>query len=156
MAKGTVIRGTPVNTISANNGQGFNAGAKPVGYSGTTTKDQFRGDQSNKIDPRSGTPYNSRSVNDDIQPPSVKPRNGGNPFNDPESNGNGVVFSGVSQAHDYTPAPSNVMDSPVPARAQRPTPNGSIRLNEIRNGVGGDYGPTDSIPDAPNGVLARD
>jgi hypothetical protein len=119
MSKGTVVRGTPVNHISATNGQGFNNATMPAKYAGTTTSSQYKGDQSQQPNPRSGTPAQSRSVNDDVQRLvsdhryGVSPGAGGQDYNSPSSNGNGTVFDGISRASGYTPRPAAAMDSPV-------------------------------------------
>lgn len=160
--KPSTVRGTPMRSISANNGQGFTSGGKPPGFQGTVNP-QYAGESAT---PGGGTPYNSASVNDDRpassttgkQMGSVIDTQTGTNMNEPESNGNGVVFDGVSRERDYMPSVASAMDSPVPSGAQRPTPNGSIKLNEIRNGEGAAYGANDSIPDsliAGGGVMDR-
>jgi len=159
MAKGTVVRGTPVNHIGPKSSatgdvQGYNP-ATLKGYSGTTTKDQFRGDQGQKVDPRSGTPYNSGPGNFDEfkRTPQdyrygVSPGAGGQDYNSHTANGNGVVFDGVSRSRDLMPTPADVMESPVPSGAQRPDTDSAAKLNALRNGKGDAYPAEKTIPDA--------
>lgn len=156
MARGTVVRGTPVNHISATNGQGHQPATamKPAGYSGTTIKDQFRGDQSMKIDPRSGTANNSASVIDALQRTvsdhryGVSPGAGGQDHNSHTANGTGVLFDGISRSRDLIPTPANVTDSPVPTGAQRPETDSARKLNALRNGKGDAYPADKTIADA--------
>jgi hypothetical protein len=153
MAKGTVVRGTPVNHISADNGQGFTSAGKPAGFQGTVNG-QFAGDQSQQPNPKSGTPLQSRSVNDDLQKSHPVARNGGNFLNDADAL-KGVVFGGVASSRDNIPTPADVMDSPVPAGAQRPDTDSQAKLNALRNGQGKDYNAEAAIPDHFNGVMSR-
>lgn len=123
--KQSSVRGTPVTSISRNNGQGWlSPGAKPAGYSGTVNK-QFEGDQkgNNQVGIASGTPYQTASINDDIQPAPNRSKYGivlsenGMNMADPKQNGNGVLFDGVSREHGYLAPDAHTMDSPVPQGA---------------------------------------
>jgi hypothetical protein len=159
MAKGTVVRGTPVNHIgpggsATGDPQGHNP-ATLKGYSGTTTSDQFRGDQSNRVDARSGTPANSQRGNPDETRNvrqagryGVSPGAGGQDYNSHTANGNGVVFDGVARSRDLMPPPAAAMDSPVSQGAQRPDTDSVAKLNALRNGKGDAYPAEKTIPDA--------
>lgn len=147
--KSTSVHGTPFRSISANNGQGFNGGAKPAGMSGVVNK-QYEGEQAtNRANGATGTPYQSSSVNDDRQPtPSrtkygINNSNGQGDMNNPMSNGDGTLFDGVSEAGDFVPPAGNVMDSPVPAGAQVPQDDAAETLANLRSGVGKEWGPSD-------------
>lgn len=149
--KSTSVRGTPVRSISADNGQGFlTPGARPKGMSGTVNR-QFEGDQSGNRQTglNTGTPYQTRSVNDDIQPNpnrmkyGVNNANGQGDMDSPTSNGNGVLFDGISEAADLVPSASAVTDSPVPTGAQKPAADATEVLANLRSGVGKQWGPSD-------------
>jgi hypothetical protein len=160
--KPTTVRGTPVRFISAGN-EGMAAG-KPANMSGTTSK-QFQGDQSNKVDARSGTAYNSQNGNS----PTAKrvassdkygmvvSENGINMSN-PESNGNGVVFAGVGGMSILPASMPQTMDSPVPEGAQRPIENAPGILANLRSGSGSQWGanggPSNTFLDM-GGVMTR-
>lgn len=152
MAKGTVVRGTPVNHISADRGQGFNNPTLPAKYAGTTTSSQYKGAQEQQPNPKSGTPAPSRSVNDDIQKLvsagcyGVSPGAGGQDYNSHTANGSGVVFD-VARSRDLIPSPAAVMDSPVPTGAQRPDTDSAAKLNALRNGKGDAFPADKTIPD---------
>jgi hypothetical protein len=175
MSKGRVVHGTPVNTIRSG-GAGINPG-KPAGFKtgAQTVPDRFEGAQrgNRQVEADNGWPANSlgSTYNSDAGNPGDASRtrladrygknvSGAGPIdmNDPKANGNGVMFDGVKQSHDYTATPADVMDSPVPKGAQKPQDDASIELNEIRNGVGKDYGANDVIEDSllkADGVMAR-
>ena len=171
--KPTTVRGTPVTFVGpkgagVSKGEGFAAKLVPDGYrrGAGTVPDQFEGDQSQKIDPASGTAFRSQAGNPDktLRVASsgrygVSPGAGGVDMNDYRANGDGTILDGISEARDYTPWNAPAMDSPVPKGAQMPTPDGADRLNAIRNGVGDQYGDTDQIPDqlgrSPGGVMGR-
>ena len=163
--KSSSVRGTPIRSISADNGQGFNSRPKPGGLSGTVNR-QFEGDQ--KINRQegisTGTPYQSGSVNDDLPPKTTRSKYGmvDTPAAGDQaqhtSNGNGVLFNGVEQSNDYLPNLKDVMDSPVPEGAQMPQDDASLKLNEIRNGKGSYWGSDDAIQDSivkAGGVISR-
>jgi hypothetical protein len=175
MSKGRVVHGTPINSIKSG-GAGISAG-KPAGFQtgAETVPDRFEGAQrgNRQVEADNGWPANSlgSTYNSDAGNPGDASRtrlaapygvnkSGGGPIdmNDPKANGNGVVFDGVKQSRDYIATPSNVMDSPVPQGSQKPQDDASIKLNEIRNGVGKDYGADDVIEDQllkGGGVLSR-
>jgi hypothetical protein len=151
MMKSKSTWGTPVNSISGNQGEGFMKGPLvPPRNDGTTTLPQFKGEQAtNRENGATGTPYQSRSVNDDREPPLNRQKYGivlgenGQNMSDPSSNGNGVLFDGVSPARDLLPTAANVMDSPVPMGAQQPIPNTTEVLANLRSGEGKTWGPKD-------------
>lgn len=163
--KSTSVRGTPFRSISADNGQGFlSPGAKPKGMSGTVNK-QFEGDQSGNRQEgiSTGTPYNSSSVNDDTQKGTtskfgVVQSGGAGDQAQHDSNGNGVLFNGVSRARDYIATPAPGLDSPVPEGSQKPQDDASLKLNAIGNGAGNYWGADDTIEDslvAAGGIMSR-
>lgn len=146
MKKSSVF-GTPVHSNNANLGQGFlPPGARPPRTDGTTTLPQFKGDQSQQPNPRSGTPLQSGSVNDDMQKSRPVDRNGGNFLNDAEAL-NGVVFGGVARSRDLIPPPAAAMDSPVPANAQRPNTDSVAKINALKSGKGDAFPADKTIPD---------
>lgn len=161
----TTVRGTPVRSISADNGQGFTNSGKPAGYSGTVPK-AYEGDQSAKVNPKSGTPYNSSSKNDDKAPKTSSGWYGevidtqtGTNMNEPESNGNGVIFDGVTRAAGYRAGSQpQTLDSPVPEGAQLPVQDAPVVLANIRSGVGKAWGygsgPGDNFQ-TMGGVMSR-
>jgi hypothetical protein len=119
MKKSSVF-GTPVNSISANNGQGnMPPGSRPPRNDGTTTLPQFKGDQSQQPNPRSGTPFNSYARNDDIQRLAsdygygVSPVAGGADANTIDGTGGATMFKGLSREGGYSPNAAGAMDSPV-------------------------------------------
>jgi hypothetical protein len=162
--KASTVRGTPVRSISADNGQGFTNSGKPPGYQGVV-KGQFAGQSAT---PGGGTPYNSSSVNDDKEPVRSTGKSGGvvldpqtgSNMNDPESNGNGVVFDGVTHAAGYRAGSQPpTMDSPVPSGCQKPIQNAPDILTRLRSGEGS-YWPASAGPEdnfqTMGGVMSRD
>jgi hypothetical protein len=175
MAKGTVVRGTPINSYGPNGGgvsanNGFNPQLPMLNQvMDGTVNPQFRGDQTHKIDPRSGTPATHQTGNVDQASTlrfsgkyGVSPIAGGVDSNNPSSNGNGTILDHVSEARDYTPwlpIGQGVMDSPVALGAQMPAEDGSNQLNALRNGTGKTYSEKQQIPDElvkVGGVMSRD
>lgn len=128
----STVRGTPVRSISADNGQGFTNSGKPPGFQGTVAK----GYAGESATPGGGTPYNSASVNDDKD----AKRGGGKygPVIDKVagdqashlSNGSGVILDGLARESDYTPTAAAAMDSPVPNGAPS-FPKGAMRAENI-------------------------
>lgn len=134
--KSSSVRGTPVRSISANNGQGFNNGGKPAGMSGTVSR-QFEGDQKGnaQVGIATGTPYQSSSVNDDKAPKTARAKYGmvtdqNGDQASPTSNGNGTLFDGVSREGAYLPPAAGAMDSPVTHGAPALNP-GAIRVENL-------------------------
>lgn len=160
--KSSSVRGTPVRSISgANEGQ---AAGKPANMSGTSPS-QYVGDQSQQPQRGSGTPYNSKNGN----PPAAKRVASSGKFGDvidtqtgvnlnyPDSNGNGVLFDGISREADYSPMGASAMDSPVPAGAAT-MPRGSMRAENIAHlgtGKGVDASQAGDVLDAIGGVMSR-
>jgi hypothetical protein len=160
--KASTVRGTPVRSISADNGQGFTSGGKPANYSGTVPN-AYQGDQSQKINPKSGTPYNSSSVNDDKAAKSTTGKYGhvidevAGDQGSHLSNGNGVILDGLSRESDYTPRAAGTMDSPVPNGAAS-FPAGAMRTENIAHlgkGVGVDASQAGDVLEAIGGVMSR-
>ncbi len=169
MSKSKGIVGTPVNFIgpagaALGNAEGRTPGV-PAGYSGTVNR-QFEGDQSQQLNPRSGTPLQDRDSNPDQYMRiassgryGVSPGAGGVDMNNPNSNGNGVAFDKINRAKDYTPYNAPAMDSPVRDGKQMPLPDASIKTNAIRNGVGESFAANEATPDQlvkVGGVMSRD
>jgi hypothetical protein len=169
-SKGIVLGEGHVNHIRSG-GSGINPG-KPHGFQtgAETVPDRFEGDQTGnrQVEKANGWPANKlgSTYNSDAGNPGDARRErpteviseSGQRHNDPRSNGNGVMFDGVKQSRDYMPTAADVLDSPVPKGAQQPEDDASIKLNEIRNGVGKDYGADDVIEDSlvkADGVMAR-
>lgn len=146
--KSSSVRGTPYRFVSADGGQGFNPTKTPESAAG-------------------GTPLNNAIVNDDDQKTVSRDNHGvvidtqaGVDMNNPESNGNGVLFNGVVEGKDYTPwgNENSVLDSPVPQGAQRPSQNSSNLVNAVHNGTGKDFAANQQIPDQilkVGGVISR-
>ena len=142
--KSTTVRGTPTNHIGptgapVGNAEGRTPGV-PADLSGTTVKDQFRGDGvgiDTRLPPGSGTPLVDREGNVDEARRvvsqgryGVSPGAGGVDMNDPAANGSGVVFDGTNRVSDgYLPAGAATVDSPVPARAPRFDPKDILAEN---------------------------
>jgi hypothetical protein len=89
--------------------------------SGTVNK-QFEGDQkgNQQIGIATGTPAHHTLGNPDEAsrvrfqgPYGVSPGGGGNDYNNPAANGNGVVLDGMGRGEGYTPPNAATMDSPV-------------------------------------------
>ena len=168
--KSTSVRGTPFRSISADNGQGFmTPGAKPKAMSGVVPK-QYEGEQATNqanLNGRAGTPYQSRSVNDDREPPLRTKKygnqgdsiNGQGDMNNPDDNGDGTLFDGVNEHGDFVPPQGDVMDSPVPTGAQIPQTDAAEVLANLRSGVGKEWGPSDGPGNnfqTMGGVMSRD
>jgi len=176
MSKGRVVHGTPVNTIRNAGAAGINPG-KPAGFNtgAETVPDRFEGDQrgNRQVEQQNGWPSNTlgSTYNSDAGNPGNASRtrladrygknlSGAGPvdMNDPRANGNGVIFDGVKPESDYIATPANLVDSPVPKGAQRPIPDATIKINDIRSGEGEYWGADDAIEDSvlkADGVLAR-
>jgi hypothetical protein len=137
---------------------------KPAGMSGTVNQ-SYEGDQSRKLDARSGTPYTSRDGN----PPSAKrvvsnDRHGividpaaGEDMNDPASNGAGVMLGEITREADYFPIPAGAMDSPVP-HGSPAFPKGAMRAENIAHlgqGKGADASQAGDVILNIGGVLSR-
>ena len=169
-SKGVVLGEGHVNTIRSG-GAGISPG-KPAGFQtgAETVPDRFEGDQTGnrQVEKANGWPANSlgSTYNSERGNPGDARRarptevisESGQRHNDPRSNGDGVLFDGVRRERDYIATPSNVLDSPVPKGAQQPEDDASIKLNEIRNGVGKDYGANDAIEDSlvkAGGTMSR-
>ena len=170
MSRSKGVHGTPVNFVGpagafVGSREGFTPGVAS-GLDGTTTLRQYKGDQSQQLNPRSGTPLQDRAGNPDefMRTASsgrygVSPGAGGVEMNSAVANGNGVLFDGVSEIRDYLPRPTAALDSPVPDGKQMPNTNSSDTLNALRNGSGKDYSGSKEIPDqivSVGGVMSRD
>jgi hypothetical protein len=122
------VRGTPVNHVNSRgaligNKEGFGSVPPrlPKGYSGTVNQ-QFEGDQkgNQQVGIAGGTPARSELGNPDEalrvradHRYGVSAGAGGQDYNNPASNGNGVVFDDMSRSAGYTPPNAATMDSPV-------------------------------------------
>ncbi len=170
MAKGTVVRGTPVNVIRSGS-SGINP-QKPAGYNtgGQTVRDQFEGDQSGnrqverQIGKKLSTQYNSDRGNPgDASTTRADYRygvilsNGGQDMNNPASNGNGVFFDKMSRANGYMPPDARHLDSPVPNGA--PMFQGeSIKqenLGHLGQGIGASPSQAEDVITKIGGVMSR-
>ena len=168
----TVVQGTPVNHYGPKGGgagrnEGFNANQVPQGFNGTVNK-QFEGDQSGNRQEgiATGTPYQSRTGSpDETSRTRMDHRygkvisEGGQDMNSPSSNGNGVLFDGVSPAHGMRAGNQpQTMDSPVPMGGQRPIQDAPKVLNDLRSGTGEYFGPGDGPKDSlleQGGVMSK-
>lgn len=143
------------------------AAGKPKGMSGTVNQ-SYEGDQSQRVSARSGTPYTSKNGNPaGFQRQAshgekmgiVLSENGLN-MSDPDSNGNGVIFDGVTRATGYRTNPQPpLLDSPVPDGSQKPVQDGPIVLANLRSGIGKTWGPNDGPGDnfqTMGGVMTRE
>lgn len=157
--KSTTVRGTPMRSISADNGQGFTNSGKPPGFTGTSPS-QYVGEAAT---PGGGTPYNSAGVNDDKAAKSTQGKYGavidavaGDQASH-LSNGSGVILDGLTRESDYTPMAAAALDSPVPAGA--PTfPKGAMRAENIAHlgsGAGASAAQAGDVLDAIGGVMSR-
>lgn len=157
----STVRGTPVRSISQG---GYENTGKPPGFQGTV-HGQYAGQSAT---PGGGTPYNSGKGNDD-QAKSVKQSGGipsvidtqtGTNMNEPESNGNGVLFDGVTRSAGYRAGSQpQTLDSPVPVGCQKPVQDAPVQLANIRSGIGESWGPGDGPGDdfqTMGGVMSRD
>jgi hypothetical protein len=152
--KGSVHRGTPINVIRAG-GAGIKPG-KPPGMSGTS-KEGFSSEKSGYRDAHvsgHGTVYNSDAGNPRDARRGGTDRYGlvasagGQDYNDPRANGDGVVLDRMSgDYNDPTPAPH--LDSSVPREAARFDTDAIAVENKAHLGKG--QGPT-----APNDAMGRD
>lgn len=157
--KPSTVRGTPVRSISANNGQGFTNAGKPPGFQGTVNG-QYAGESAT---PGGGTPYNSGSKNDDTAPGTQSGKYGavidavaGDQASH-LSNGSGVILDGLTRESDYTPRSAAAMDSPVPAGAPA-FPAGAMRAENIAHlgqGKGADASQAGDVLLAIGGVMDR-
>jgi len=124
------VRGTQVNHVNSRgafigNKEGFGSVPPrlPKGYSGTVNQ-QYEGDQkgNQQVGIAGGTPARSELGNPDEASRvrfqgryGVSPGGGGNDYNNPAANGNGVVLDGMSREEGYTPPNAATLDSPVRA-----------------------------------------
>ena len=172
--KSRSVWGTPENHIRSGSGNSINPG-KPAGYDGGsgTVRNQFEGDQRGNKQVREqgnlpplgteyqsdrGNPSGASTTRADHRYGVVLGENGQD-LNNPSSNGNGVLFDGVTRDTGYraNPQPPN-LDSPVPGGSQKPARDGPITLADLRSGVGeywgrGD-GPKDSLLEN-GGVMSK-
>jgi hypothetical protein len=145
--KPSSVRGTPVRSMSG------------------TSPSQYVGDQSQQPNRASGTPYNSSKGNS-ATAKTVKQSGGvgqvidtqtGVMFHEPNSNGNGVVFDGITREGDYFPAGAPAMDSPVPNGAAT-MPKGAMRAENIAHlgsGTGVNASQAGDVLLAIGGVMSR-
>lgn len=162
--KSTSVRGTPVRHITNTAREGIAPGT-PKGMSGTVNK-QFEGDQKGNRQEgvASGTPYTSKAGNSD-EFMRRRPTTGaiaaddqvGADFNNPRSNGNGVILDGISRDSGYTPQPERAMDSPVPSDAPTFDPSFIRQENLAHLGQGQGASPAQAADEILNigGVLSR-
>lgn len=117
--KSSSVRGTPVRSSGGSEGQ---MAGKPAAMTGTSPS-QYVGDQSQQPQRGSGTPYNSangnsanakRVASSGLFGEVIDTQTGVN-LSRPDSNGNGVLFDGISRESDYSPQSAVALDSPVPA-----------------------------------------
>jgi len=159
--KPSTVRGTPVRSISQG---GYDNTGKPSGFQGTVNG-QYAGQSAT---PGGGTPYHSGAGNDDqakrvasrgTKMGTVIDTQTGTNMNEPESNGNGVVFDGVSRSAGYRAGSQpQTLDSPVPTDCQKPVQDAPVKLANIRSGIGGSWGPDDGPGDnfqTMGGVMDR-
>lgn len=105
--KNSSFRGTPVQS-SGPNGSGY-GGMTPGSYGHGTPVNSKRGNPDNA----------KRLVSRDKYGMVETPAAGVQAMN--TSNGNGVLFDGVSEMNDYLPTPAASLDSPVPLGKQMPS-----------------------------------
>src|SRR5438552_708528 len=115
--KGVVLGAGHVNEVGptgafVGSAEGRTPGT-PAGLSGTTVKDQFRGDGvgiDTRLPPSSGTPYQDCDGNPDQSRrvasqgrSGVSPGAGGVDGNAPEAGASGVMFAGPARQNGYMP-----------------------------------------------------
>lgn len=159
--KSTTVRGTPVRHISGGK-EGIAPGV-PANMSGTVSR-QFesdnRGYQSN---PQGGTRYHSDAGNPgDAMREVVRDARGlhtdstGTAHNDPKSNGNGVLFDGMSRANAQSPIAAPAIDGPVPGDAPVFDPHDMVVENRAHLGRSASAGPISDTLLEGDGVMSRD
>jgi hypothetical protein len=161
--KSTTVRGTPVRSIVA--GKEGIAPSVPQNMNGQTVNQEFEADHRGyQTDPRSGTPYRSNAGNPaDYRREVVRDARGlytdptGTAHNDPKSNGNGVLFDGMSRANAQSPIPAPAIDAPVPRDAPVFDPHDMVVENRAHLGEGDSAGPiSDTFLEGGDGVMSRD
>lgn len=165
MAKGATVRGTPYHFqgTGATRMQGVapSDARKPSEMSGVVNR-QFEGDQSRKVNPRSGTEYQSEVGNSDefIREASHGPKGGvvlsenGINMNEPRSNGNGVILDGITRESAYSARAAGAMDSPVPKGAPSFAGADMVAENRAHLGRGNERAASDVITEI-GGVMSR-
>jgi hypothetical protein len=168
------VRGTPINNvgpagsfIGAREGYASVPPQAPKGMSGTVNK-QFEGDQKGNMQEgiARGTPAQHELGNPDEASRvrfqgryGVSPGGGGNDYNNPAANGNGVVFDGMGRGEGYTPPNAATMDSPV-AKGAPVFDTHNIRGENIAHlGQGTGASPSQAADDLrkiQGGVMSRD
>lgn len=124
MAKGQVVRGTPVHHIGPAGTAHEGVGARtPHGFKGTQPEEYTSDERGYQAGRDHGTPYHSREGNGPearrvvAQGTNVESSDHGNQ-NDPRTNGKGVVLDGANNPERaFSPPHARAMDSPVPEHA---------------------------------------
>ena len=142
MAKGAVVRGTPVNFIptGGTRNEGI-APSTPKGFKGGAGTVAASFEHQDQV-PGHGTPYQSGAGNSDefMREVSHGPKGGivlsenGINMNEPRDNGNGVILDGVRRDNSYNKIDAPALDSPVPHGA--PAFDGAAMVAENRAHLG--------------------